>query len=109
MTDLPGGLGRDFLEGGSGADRFLFLSVGEGIDKISDFSRKERDKIDLSELMDKAEFDFVGRAGNVSNGELAFFNRKGDTFVIANAPDGGDDFKIRFDGIIDFREGDFIL
>lgn len=46
---LVGGRGNDYLVGGDGADRFIF-SRGEGRDRIQDFSRREGDKIDLSDL-----------------------------------------------------------
>ncbi|MGF2035390.1 MAG: matrixin family metalloprotease [Nostoc sp. CmiVER01] len=43
--DLSGLGGNDTLTGGAGADRFLFDSVSEGIDTITDFSHSSRDKI----------------------------------------------------------------
>jgi Ca2+-binding RTX toxin-like protein len=43
---LIGGGGADLLSGGAGADRFVF-HPGSGYDEITDFSRSERDRIDL--------------------------------------------------------------
>jgi Ca2+-binding RTX toxin-like protein len=49
---LNGGSGRDQLTGGSGADRFRFATPGAfgtaQADRITDFSRSEGDKIELS-------------------------------------------------------------
>jgi Ca2+-binding RTX toxin-like protein len=113
---LTGGLGKDFLAGGAGADRFLFTSVQEssnelGIDTISDFSRKQRDRIDISALAeDFSSLDFIGRTRDVADGEFGFFIKKGNTFVFGdNSGDGETDFMIKFAGVIDFREGNFIL
>ena len=49
---LDGGAGRDVLTGGSGADRFRFATAGAfgqaQADHITDFSRSEGDRIELS-------------------------------------------------------------
>jgi hypothetical protein len=45
---LIGGPGDDELTGGSGRDRFVFESVLDNSDTITDFSREEADEIDLS-------------------------------------------------------------
>ena len=49
---LDGGAGRDLLTGGSGADRFRFATAGgfgtAQADRITDFSRSEGDRIELS-------------------------------------------------------------
>ena len=49
---LDGGTGRDQLTGGSGADRFRFATAGgfgtAQADRITDFSRSEGDRIELS-------------------------------------------------------------
>ena len=49
---LDGGTGRDQLTGGSGADRFRFATAGgfgtAQADRITDFSRGEGDRIELS-------------------------------------------------------------
>jgi len=49
---LDGGAGRDQLTGGSGADRFRFATAGAfgstQADRITDFSRSEGDRIEIS-------------------------------------------------------------
>ncbi|WP_225008186.1 calcium-binding protein [Novosphingobium percolationis] len=49
---LNGGLGKDTLTGGLGADRFVFAALADSTvsapDRITDFSRAQGDKIDLS-------------------------------------------------------------
>jgi Ca2+-binding RTX toxin-like protein len=47
---LYGGAGTDILYGGIGADSFRFDTQNEGIDTIKDFSRGERDKIQISRV-----------------------------------------------------------
>lgn len=42
---LIGGAARDFLEGGEGADRFVFGSPTDRVDRVMDFSRREKDKL----------------------------------------------------------------
>ncbi|MEG3436090.1 calcium-binding protein [Pannus brasiliensis CCIBt3594] len=44
---LVGEKGADTLTGGTGADRFAFNATGEGIDKITDFSSVQGDKIEI--------------------------------------------------------------
>ncbi len=50
---LNGGYGRDMLHGGSGADTFVFdsESAHQGIDLILDFSIREGDALDISDLL----------------------------------------------------------
>ncbi|MCB1591325.1 MAG: VWA domain-containing protein [Alphaproteobacteria bacterium] len=52
---LTGGMGDDVLSGGSGADTFVFNSVDEGVDQITDFDTTEGDVIDLTAIL--AGFD----------------------------------------------------
>ncbi|BAZ32395.1 hypothetical protein NIES4074_49000 [Cylindrospermum sp. NIES-4074] len=47
---LVGGFGKDRLSGGAGADRFVFNSLSEGGDLITDFTRAEGDKIQVSKV-----------------------------------------------------------
>lgn len=53
---LIGGAGTDRLRGGSGADRFEFLRLDDGADIIDDFRLKDKDVLDLSDLL-TAAFD----------------------------------------------------
>ncbi len=68
---LVGGAGADVLVGGTGADRFVFNSISEKIDIISDFNRGQRDKISIFHKSFGAtstnQFNF-----NAANGALLF-------------------------------------
>ena len=48
MDTLVGGFGNDNLTGGAGADTFVFNSLSEGIDTITDFAYWDVDKIQVS-------------------------------------------------------------
>lgn len=45
---LLGGNGNDVLWGGAGADRFVFNSLSEGIDRIQDYSYSQGDRIQVN-------------------------------------------------------------
>jgi hypothetical protein len=49
---LVGGRGYDHLTGGAGADRFVFNSLSDRGDRITDFDASKGDKIDVSALLD---------------------------------------------------------
>ena len=110
---LAGDAGRDVLTGGSGSDTFIFRakgdsSAGAARDRITDFSRAEGDRIDLSafDANDRVagvqDFAFVGaRAFSGKAGELRLANgilaadtngdRIADFEVAVNAPLGAGD------------------
>ncbi|WP_294393202.1 calcium-binding protein [uncultured Sphingomonas sp.] len=121
---LQGGSGRDQLTGGAGADMFAFgpreltASVSTTA-SILDFSRKERDQIDLSKLdamvassADDA-FKFIGGASfNHKAGELRVQDMGNATYHVMGDTNG--------DGVADFllqvtsksgtlAAGDFVL
>ncbi|HIF26242.1 MAG TPA: tandem-95 repeat protein [Micavibrio sp.] len=48
---LRGGDGADYLKGGKGADTFKFGADEEGVDRIKDFSEREGDAIDISDVL----------------------------------------------------------
>lgn len=50
---IDGGAGSDILTGNQGADTFVFTaaSVGKGVDTVTDFSVKEGDKLDISDIL----------------------------------------------------------
>ncbi|MDB5524969.1 MAG: hemolysin-type calcium-binding repeat family protein [Rhizobium sp.] len=120
---IIGGIGGDILSGGTGADHFVFLTLEDsrfpdgGQDLITDFSRKERDRIDLSAIdadLTKdgvQDFDFVGRTDRTGpTGELSLRFENGTTTLTADT--SGDtitDFGIAFEGRINFRDTDFIF
>ena len=49
---LIGGQGRDLLTGGGGADRFIYRTPQDGVDRITDF-KVRKDKIVLSKLLNR--------------------------------------------------------
>lgn len=127
---LIGGRGADTLIGGKGADQFVFLETGDsasseyhlggGFDLIKDFSRAQKDKINLqaidaNQFIDgNQKFKFIGeKEFSGKPGEVRYEHKKGDTIVeIANHKGGGyGDFNmvIRLDGTYDLKASDFIL
>lgn len=118
---LSGGLGADRLYGGNGADVFAFKSHEESTltdrDVIYDFSRIDRDKIDLlsidasTTIGGNQAFKFVGeRAFSKVAGELRYLKKGDDTFIHGDRNgDGVADFSIKLDTVIDLRATDFIL
>lgn len=114
---LVGGTGADVLYGGDGADTFIFQSIKDGVDTIRDFSRAERDRIDLSDidadsrLGGDQKFSFIGDdAFHNKAGELRFQKDGNETTLFADVDgDGVSDVSIRFKTVTDFVKGDFIL
>lgn len=118
---LQGGAGADKLYGGTGADTFLFKLTSESTatvrDTVFDFNRTQGDKIDLkaidanTRLTDDQSFKFIGAdAFHNKIGELRYAKSGGDTFIHADTNgDGKADFSVRFDALITFTKGDFIL
>ena len=118
---LQGGAGADKLYGGTGADTFLLKLASESTltvrDTVFDFSRAQGDKIDLkaidanTRIGDDQAFKFIGTDGfHKKAGELRYTKSGGDTFVHADTNgDGTADFSVRFDALINFAKGDFIL
>ena len=74
---LMGGRGEDVLTGGNGADTFVFNSLTEGVDLITDFDRAEHDIIQI----DSARFGDISLeqfSFDSTNGSLSF---EGQEFV----------------------------
>lgn len=118
---LQGGAGADKLYGGTGADTFLFKLASESTvkvrDTVFDFNRAQGDKIDLKAIdantkasSDQA-FKFIGTDPfHNKAGELRYTKSGGDTFIHADTNgDGKADFSVKFDALINFTKGDFIL
>nr|WP_298102963.1 M10 family metallopeptidase C-terminal domain-containing protein [uncultured Shinella sp.] len=118
---LEGGAGADKLYGGAGADTFVFRSKTDSTtgapDTIYDFSRTQKDKIDLSAFdantlkTGMQDFAFIGSQKFHSKaGELRYEKSGGDTFVYGDIDGNGKaDFKIVLDTSINLIKGDFIL
>ena len=88
---IIGGLGNDTLTGGKGADIFVFNSLAEGIDTITDFSSEENDKIHVDFIAfgaTKAQ-DLYASPYYVNDGNLGF---NGTQFAQLN-PNSDPDFK----------------
>ncbi|MGO1079969.1 calcium-binding protein [Inquilinus sp. CA228] len=111
------------ITGGQGADRFLYAGtvhspVGANADRITDFSRAQGDRIDLS-LIDASTtaagnqaFSFIG-AGLYTGvaGQLRFgFTAPGVTSIAGDVNgDKVSDFHITLAGSIALAAGDFVL
>ncbi|WP_225205540.1 beta strand repeat-containing protein [Novosphingobium huizhouense] len=117
-----GGIGSDTLTSGTGKDTFVFSSIADsnaaaGIDHITDYSRKNGDRIDLSQidantnLAGDQAFFFIGTAGFYAAGQLRYANVSGHTEVYGDVNgDGVADFTF----VIDTPQsvmfpGDFVL
>jgi len=113
---IVGGAGRDKLTGGGDADYFLFnsiadMGIGTARDTIVDFSRTQRDKIDLRQLDANSSQDgiqpwkFVNKFSG-SSGEISFksgviqFDLNGDQLV---------DCEIGLTGVTTLASTDFVL
>ncbi|MGD9863017.1 MAG: calcium-binding protein [Pseudodonghicola sp.] len=115
---LDGGAGADELTGNRGADTFVFASAKQANgDRITDFSRAQGDKIDLSKIdadtsakRDQA-FDLIGTdAFSGTAGELRIWKARGDTHVAGDVNgDGIADFRITLSGKINLVVDDFLL
>ena len=80
---LIGGAGRDVLVGGIGGDRFVFNSISERIDVISDFNRIQGDKIVINRRGFGATSTSQFRLA--ANGALLFGQRQIATLQNVNA------------------------
>ena len=120
---LRGGAGRDALTGGTGGDRFAFAAtgdsaVGANADRITDFSRAEGDRIDLSAIdansvaAGNQAFSFIGGAAFTHHaGQLrAAVTSPGITTIAGDVNgDGVSDFHIQLTGAVAPVAGDFVL
>ena len=120
---LVGGSGADNLMGGAGADIFVFTKLQDttaawdGRDTIVDFSRAQRDRIDLSAIDantttngDQA-FGFIGTAAFSQHaGELRYEKISGETLISGDVDgDSVADFAILVEASFNFKSADFLL
>jgi Ca2+-binding RTX toxin-like protein len=83
---LDGGMGADILTGGSGADNFKFTATDGASDTVTDFSRVQGDRIDISDLLAGFNADEITqfvRIDTVGTGSVLFVDADGggDSFV----------------------------
>lgn len=113
---LIGHEGADVLTGGAGADTFVYLSrqdsgtTGATEDRITDFSRQEGDRIDLSALSLRRPLVFVGTAGSGAAGEVSISYDGADTLINVNVDgNAAPDMIIRLSGHVALVASDFKL
>lgn len=115
---LDGGAGADVLTGGKGADTFIFASaVQTWGDRITDFSTRQGDVIDLSRIDADTgaggdqTFALIGDAGfSGTAGELRVWQNATSTLIAGDIDgDGKADFRISLDGLLDLTAADFLL
>jgi Ca2+-binding RTX toxin-like protein len=119
---LAGAGGKDTLTGGAGADRFVYGStvqsvVGANADRITDFSRAQADRIDLSAIdantvaAGNQAFSFIGGALYTGVAGQLRYAAVGGVTTIAGDINGDkvSDFHITLTGTISLTAADFVL
>lgn len=115
--------GRDILKGGGGGDHFIFTLAADstaaaaGRDLITDFSRKQEDLLDLSDMDARAAtmaddaFTYIGATKFTgAAGQLNIAFKNGNTFVQGDVDGNGVvDFAIELTGKINLTASDFVL
>jgi hypothetical protein len=120
---LDGGDGSDILTGGGGADRFVFAPgvkrdlASAWSDEIADFSRTQRDRIDLRAIDANPYADgdqafaylwgapFTGQAGEL---RVEIGARAAEVRADLDG-DGGADFTLHLRGVLALASDDFLL
>ncbi|WP_341858209.1 M10 family metallopeptidase C-terminal domain-containing protein [Sinorhizobium medicae] len=119
---LYAGAGADRLNGGSGADSFVFKALSDstvsrsGRDTIYDYTAQS-DRFDLAVIdadisaVGNKAFHFVGTAAfGGKNGELRYIREASDTYIYGDV--NGDrkaDFAIHLDDAVSLQKGYFVL
>jgi hypothetical protein len=120
---LEGDVGRDIMNGGLGADDFVYLTVADstlatgGRDLIKGFKQNQDDQIDLFGMDAKAstvlddKFKFIGTDSfDGHEGQLRYYNAGGHTFIQGDTDgDGAADFAIELNSNVDLQKADFVL
>ncbi|MGL4960181.1 MAG: calcium-binding protein [Inquilinus sp.] len=119
---LNGWAGQDVLTGGAGADRFGLTAASHSAvgaaDRITDFSRAQGDKIDLSAI--DADPGIGGDQAFTFIGGGAFTHQAGQLRAVVTSPgvttiagdlngDGVSDFHIVLTGALTLQTSDFVL
>ncbi|HEX7944658.1 MAG TPA: right-handed parallel beta-helix repeat-containing protein [Phenylobacterium sp.] len=114
---LDGSAGADTLGGGAGADMFTFNTLEPKGEVITDFSRADGDRINLSALdansvaTGNQAFTFIG-AGAFTKvaGQLHYEVSGADSYLAGDTNgDGIADFRILMKGVNSFTASDFLL
>ncbi|UWQ30621.1 Calx-beta domain-containing protein [Leisingera sp. M523] len=117
---LTGGKGADDLTGGKGADVFVFYSGDSGTgpnkrDTVTDFSRKQGDKADLSEIDGDRDASgvqdlmWIGRDAEFSGAGEVRFDTARSLLEINLDGDPAAEMRIDFDGLDVFGARDLIF
>ncbi|SCY94936.1 NosD domain-containing protein [Microvirga guangxiensis] len=118
---LVGGAGQDTLTGGSGKDVFVFghkdtSASKKSADYITDFSRKQGDKIDLSAIDANATkkgnqaFSFIGTGDFTKAGQVRYEKEGKYTYVYLNTDnDKAAEAVIKLKGAMDMQKSWFVL
>ena len=116
---LVAGRGYDEMSGDLDADIFRYHSIGDAsgrVDRITDFSQLDGDKIDLSQIDADATtaandaFVFRGTASFTHPGEISYHVRGLTTYVSLNTDfDARAEAVIALDGAYHLTAHDFIL
>lgn len=132
---ITGGSGNDFIKGALGADRLWggtghdvfyyghFAETGDyyggnpssikNVDTIYDFSQKEGDKIDFSDIFARSgeHYRFIGsKSFSGEPGEIRYVKTASDTYIYGNyTADKTADFAIHLDDAISLKASDFLL
>lgn len=109
---ITAGSAKNILYGGNGADRFIFTDAADSkagaMDLIADFSRAQKDKLDLRDL----DFtSFVGKSAFTGEaGELRYKVDNGDVFLLGDLNgDKKSDFALQIDDLTSLRSYDFLF
>ena len=104
VNKIEGLNGADTLTGGDGADRFVFNSLGMGVDTITDFNGlvsgiADGDKLQLAASLLVGTFTYIGTDGFSNTGSTeARYNGSGKIVIDTNGDTIGDIF-IALDGL----------